>query len=179
MRQRQTQRKLALSLLELLVVIVIIGILSILVLPVISGMRARAQKTQCAANLRSLYTATELFIQQNGSWPQIAMSDSDSAEEDYAKAWIAALQPFGPMQKTWICPTTQNLLGNPDLSDPSNIRVDYTATTFDDKPMTPHQWPRQPWFAEVGDVHGRGQLIIFTDGSISELKTLMNKQPGK
>jgi len=167
------------TLLELLVVIVIIGILATLLLPVISTMRARAQRVQCMANLRSLYTATELYIQQNGSWPQIRMSDSDSAEEDYAKAWIATLTPFGPTQKTWICPTTQELMQNPDLSDPENTRIDYYCTTFDDKPTTPHQWPRQPWFAEIGDVHGNGQLIIFTDGSISELKALMKNQSGK
>jgi hypothetical protein len=82
------------------------------------------------------------------------------------------LKPFGADQKTWICPTVQNLLGNPDLSDPANLRVDYAATTFDDKPITPHQWPKQPWFAEVGDVHGNGNLIIFTDGTISDLKTI-------
>jgi type II secretory pathway pseudopilin PulG len=163
----------------LLIVCVIIGILAILTLPAISGMRARAQRVQCMTNLRSLYAATELFIQQNGSWPQIAMSDDDSAETDYAKAWIEALKPFGPDQKSWICPTIQNLLGNPDLSDPANVRVDYVATTFDDKPATPHQWPRQPWFAEVGDVHGHGNLIIFTDGSISDLKTVTAKTSGK
>src|SRR5256885_15886338 len=162
-----------------MIVFVIIAILSILLLPAISGLRARAQRAQCMANLRSLYTATDLFIQQNGSWPQIAMSDSDSAEDDYAKAWIDALRPFGPTQKTWICPTIQNLLGNPDLSDQSNVRVDYVATTFDDKPLTPHQWPTQPWFGEVGDVHGHGNLIIFTDGSISDLKTIAAKTSTK
>jgi len=169
----------AFSLLELLIVIVVIAILATLLIPVISMMRARAQRVQCMANLRSLYTAAELYVQQNGSWPQIAMSDSDSAEDDYANEWIAKLAPFGPTQKTWICPTIQELLGNPDLSDPSNVRVDYTAMTFDDKPTTPHQWPQAPWFAEAGDVHGNGNLIIFTDGSISDVNTVAKKQSGK
>jgi prepilin-type N-terminal cleavage/methylation domain-containing protein len=177
--ERGRERKIAFTLLEVLIVLVIIAILSILLLPAISAMRARAQRVQCMANLRSLYAATELFIQQNGSWPQITMSDLDSAEEDYAKAWIDSLAPFGPTQKTWICPTIQNLLGNPDLSDPSNIRIDYVATAFDDKPMTPHRWPQQPWFAEVGDVHGNGNLIIFTDGSIRDLKTVAAKASQK
>jgi len=167
------------TLLELLVVLVIIGILVTLALPVISGVRARAQRAQCAANLRSLYVATESYIQQNGSWPQIQISDSDSDEQDYANGWISALQPFGPTQKTWICPTIQELLQNPDLSKSENTRVDYVASTFDDKPMTPHQWPRQPWFAEVGDVHGNGNLIIFTDGSISDLKTVAGNPAGR
>jgi type II secretory pathway pseudopilin PulG len=175
--EQQAGRKVAFTLLEVFIVLVIIAILSVLLLPAISAFRARAQRVQCMANLRSLYAASELFIQQNGSWPQIAMpdDDSDSADQQHAKAWIAALAPFGPTQKSWICPTTQNLLGNPDLSDSANVRIDYVATTFDDKPSTPHQWPRQPWFAEVGDVHGNGNLIIFTDGSISDLKTLAAK----
>lgn len=175
----QLGRKSAFTVLELLIALVIIAILSILTLPVISGFRARAQRVQCMVNLRSLYAATELYIQQNGSWPQIPMPDSDSAEEDYARAWIDALTPFGPSQKTWICPTVQNLLGNPDLSDPTNVRIDYVATTFDDKPLTPHKWPRHPWFGEVGNVHGNGNLVIFTDGSISDLNTLAQKQAGK
>ena len=169
----------AFSLLELLIVIVVIAILATLLIPVISMMKSRAQRVQCMANLRSLYAAAELYVQQNGSWPQIAMSDSDSAEEDYANAWIAMLAPFGPTQKTWICPTIQELLGNPDLSDSSNVRVDYIAMSFDDKPITPHQWPQAPWFAETGDVHGNGNLIIFTDGSISDVNTVAKKQSGK
>lgn len=170
-RQRSSE---GFTLLEILVVLVIIGILVTLSFPLVSGMRARAQRVQCMANLRSLYTATELYIQTNGTWPQIAMSDDDD-EIQYANAWITALKPFGPTQKTWICPTIQNLLGNPNLGDPANVRLDYVATTFDDKPLTPHLWPRQPWFAEVGDVHGNGNLIIFTDGSISDLNTVAKK----
>jgi type II secretory pathway pseudopilin PulG len=162
------------TLLEIFTVIVIIAILGLLLLPVISKMRARAQRVQCMANLKNLYAAAELFIQQNGSWPQIPMSaaESDADEEENARAWIAALAPFGPTQKTWICPTIQGLLMNPDLSKPENVRIDYAATSFDDKPTTPHQWPRQPWFAETGDVHGNGNLIIFTDGSINDLNTV-------
>jgi len=173
-RLTQTLCNCGFTLLELLIVFVIIGILVTLSFPLVSGMRARAQRVQCMANLRSLYTAAELFIQQNGSWPQIRVGEEDS-EQQYANAWIAALKPFGPTQQTWICPTIQNLLGNPDLTKPENVRLDYVATTFDDKPTTPHQWPRQPWFAEVGDVHGNGNLIIFTDGSISDLNTVAKK----
>jgi prepilin-type N-terminal cleavage/methylation domain-containing protein len=167
------------TILEVFVVAVIIAILAALLLPVFSKMRARAQRMQCTANLKSLYVAAESYVQQYGSWPQISVSDSDSAEEDYANAWIAALAPFGPTQKTWICPTIQELLQNPDLSKPENVRVDYFATSFDDKPTTPHQWPKQPWFGETGDVHGNGNLIIFTDGSVSDLNTVAKSTSSK
>lgn len=159
--------------------LVIIGILITLLLPILASMRARAQRVQCTANLHSLYVATESFIQQNGSWPQIAISDSDSAETEYAKAWIGALRPFGPTEKTWICPTIQGLLGDPDYTQPENARIDYVPMAFDEKPLTPHQWPKQPWFAEAGDVHGNGNLIIFTDGSVSDLNTVAQRAGAK
>jgi hypothetical protein len=82
------------------------------------------------------------------------------------------LEPFQVSRKTWICPTIQNLLGNPDLTDTTKTRVDYIPVPFDDKPTSPHMWPRQPWFVENGDVHGNGNLVIFTDGSISDLGTI-------
>jgi hypothetical protein len=142
-------------------------------------MRARAQRVQCTANLRSLYVAAESYLQQNGSWPQIDEDESDTAEQTSATAWIAALAPFGPTQKTWVCPTIQELMQNPDLSKPENVRIDYIATSFDDKPTTPHEWPKQPWFIEAADVHGNGNLIVFTDGSISDLKSVMKKKSPK
>jgi len=167
------------TVLEVFIAIAVIAILAILLLPVFSVMRSRAQRVQCTVNLRSLYAAANLYLNQNGSWPQVPMpdSDSDSDDQEYATGWIAALSPFGVTQKIWICPRIQELLQNPDLSKPENVRVDYVATPFDDKPMTPRQWPTQPWFAETGDVHGNGNLIIFTDGSISDLNTVAKKKP--
>jgi type II secretory pathway pseudopilin PulG len=166
----------ALSLLEVLVVILVIGIISVLAMPIYSGLRARAQRVQCMANLKNLSVGAEQFLQQNGYWPQISpASESETAMQDYARSWIAILKPFNVTEKTWICPTIQNLLGNPDYLQTDNVRVDYAAMLFDDKPTTPHQWSRQPWFIETGDVHGHGNLIIFTDGSISDLKTITGK----
>jgi type II secretory pathway pseudopilin PulG len=163
------------TLMEVLIVVFIIGILAVLLIPALSGFRGRAQRAQCMENLRGLYTATELYLQQNGSWPQIESDDSDENDQAYAAAWIAALKPFGPTEKSWICPTIQTLMLNPDYTQSDNVRIDYTPTPFDDKPTTPHQWPRQPWFIEVGDVHGHGNLIIFTDGSISDSRTVTGK----
>ncbi len=134
-------------------------------------LRERAQKVQCMANLRSLYLATDLPVQRNNGWP---LKNYPTAEE-YANAWIAALGPFSIGRKTWICPTIEELLHNPDCIQPANARIDYISTGFDDKPTSPHQWPRQPWFVETGDVHGHGNLLIFTDGSITETKDVLLK----
>jgi type II secretory pathway pseudopilin PulG len=161
--------------LELLSVVVIITILAILLLPVISTVRSRAQRVSCTANLHSLYVAANLYVIQNASWPQITMSaDSDTAQQIFAQAWINVLRPFGPTSKTWICSTMQDLMQNPDYTKPENARIDYTPMPFDDKPTTSHRWPRQPWFVENGDMHGNGNLVVFTDGSISDLKTIVS-----
>ncbi len=164
----------AFTLLELLIALVIIGILTTLLIPVYGHLRERAQKVQCMANLRGLYVGTESYVQRNGSWPQIFLKNYPESE-DYANAWVAALEPFGVERRTWICPTIQGLLHDPDYNDPTKARLDYVSTGFDDKPTSPHQWPRQPWFIETGDVHGNGNLIIFADGSIAETNDILPK----
>jgi hypothetical protein len=129
---------------------------------------------QCTANLRNLHLAAELYVQDKNQWPQIRLSGTDeNALGSYAQQWIAALLPYKAQLKTWICPTVQRLLDHPDYTQPGNQRTDYFAATFDDKPATPHQWPHQPWFFEGADVHGHGPLIVFTDGSISDLKAVV------
>jgi prepilin-type N-terminal cleavage/methylation domain-containing protein len=173
--QSKQQRR-GFTLIELLVVIGIIAVLAGLLFPAASAMRVRAQRVQCTANLRNLYLAANVYVQQKGSWPQISMEgEAGTGFQDYARAWIVALAPFGPTQQTWICPRLQALLGNPDLRQPDNVRVDYYGMAFDDKPTSPYEWPRQPWFIERADVHGNGNLIVFTDGSISDLKTVIRR----
>ncbi len=170
-----SRRSVAFTLLELLIVIVIIAILGTMLLPVYAGMRTRAQRVQCVANLHNLYLAAEVYLQRNGSWPQIKPSTSETGAEDFANAWIDALAPFGPTRQTWICPAAQEILQNPDYLQAQNARIDYFPMSFDDKPTTPHQWPRQPWFIETANVHGNGNLIIFTDGSVGESGDLIPK----
>ena len=65
--------------------------------------------------------------------------------------------------------------GHPDYNNSANARLDYFPMSFDDKPTTPHQWPRQPWFVETANVHGHGNLIIFTDGSAGQTDDLIPK----
>jgi type II secretory pathway pseudopilin PulG len=166
----------ALTLRELLIAIGVVAVFAALLVPVTSVMRARAQRVQCTANLRTLYNAANRYVQQNGSWPQISMGETgDNSFQDYARGWIAALAPFGPTQQTWICPTIQNRMGNPSYSQPENVRIDYYAMAFNDKPRSPYEFARRPWFIETADVHGHGNLVIFADGSVSDLKTVRRR----
>ncbi len=171
----ESRRAGAFTLLELFIVLVIIGILATMLIPIYAGIRARAQRVQCVANLHNLYLAADVYLQRNGSWPQITHGTSETGDADFANAWIDALSPFGPTRQTWICPAVQEILQNPDYLQPRNARLDYFPMNFDDKPTTPHQWPRQPWFIETANVHGNGNLIIFTDGSVGESNDLIPK----
>lgn len=162
------------TLLELLTVICIIVILLMMIFPAISGIRARMEKVHCMQNLRTLYFGTNSYVQQNGSWPQIDAKLLATQKTEYAKRWISALQPFGLDQRAWICPTTQKLLGSPDLTKPENTRLDYIPMPFDTKAMSPYLWPKQPWFIERSTVHGNGNLIMFTNGSVQETNDVIS-----
>ncbi|CAN5500796.1 hypothetical protein BH18VER1_BH18VER1_07730 [soil metagenome] len=166
----------AFTVLELLIAVGIVAILGGLLVMALGGLRSRAQRAQCMANLRSLHVAASLYVQENDQWPQVyTVANKDKSDEEFAELWIAALEPFGIARKAWICPTIQNDLGNPDYSTPAEARIDYIATAFDDKPTSPGQWPNQPWFIERGKVHGKGNLIIFADGSVVQSDELIGR----
>lgn len=85
------RRGVAFTLLELLIVLAVVAILTTMLFPVYAGVRKRAQRVQSVGNLHGLYVAADLFLQRNGSWPQISRGISDTGEADFAGAWIVAL----------------------------------------------------------------------------------------
>lgn len=156
---------------ELLTVIVIIAILVVMLLPATQMLRARAERINCTSNLKSLFVATESYIQDNGHWPQIpaTLITTDIQDHKYSQAWIDALTRYGISRNVWICPTQQRLLEAPDYNKPDKVRIDYMAMPFDTAAFTPHRWPTQPWFVERANAHENGNLVIFTDGSVQAL----------
>lgn len=166
-RPRVAQLRRAFTLIELMTVIVVIMILIVMIIPVAEGIREKTEKAKCLANLRGLYLATSGYIQQHAHWPQVDPKGIRSGE--YARQWIAELEPFGISRVNWICPSQQRAMGDPDYTNPRNSRVDYIATNFDDQTRTPFKWNTQPWFAERASVHRSGVLMIFSDGVTREL----------
>ena len=166
------------TLLELTTVVLVLLILGVLLLPVYAGVLRRTEKTSCISNLHALHVGVDMYIQDHHVWPQIKTKGVEP--QDVATSWINALQPYGLAQKNWLCPTVQKNLGNPDMTDHENARVDYAAMTFDSNPRTPFRWSLMPWFAETVDAHGNGQLLIFPDGHVQELgdfKAMLKKSP--
>lgn len=163
--------------LELLTVLVVISILAVLITGVIQGIKAKAERALCVSNLKNLYTAAAAYIQQNEVWPQVSTANvGKDGNNDYDKAWIAALGPFGLGQKNWACPTVERMLGDLQPDQVGKTRVDYFATPFDDKPFTAYRWPKQPWFAERGALHQGGNLLILTNGQVLTLREVLDQK---
>ena len=156
------------TLLELMTCIVIILILASLLTPSLSRLREKARAAQCASNLKSLFVAANSSIQDNQHWPQVKGMNIGS--EEFSLAWLKELQPYGISKKNWLCPTIKDEL---HYTDTGPFHVDYVPTPFDAKPITPFLWPTHPWFSERGSVHGDGNLIILTNGSVRSLNELI------
>jgi prepilin-type N-terminal cleavage/methylation domain-containing protein len=159
------------TLLELMTVVIVIAILLVMVQPVVIQVQNRAARTKCIENMRGLQVATNLYLQDHHAWPQI--KNDGISRQTLATKWIARLQPYGLDQINWICPTLQEMMGNPDLSNSNNVRIDYTATPFDSNPQTPFKWSKQPWFVENGNMHGRGNLLVFPDGHVAQMNDFL------
>jgi len=154
------------TLTELVTVIAIIGLLALLLMPAAARIKLYSQRVRCMSNLRSLHVAASQYLQEYQSWPQITMSSN--SEADYTAKWIAIFQPFGITAKTWTCPSIQRDAVNETPSG-SIPQRDYAAGTFGTGRMTPFKWSTQPWFFELANVHGKGNLIVFPDGSVKAL----------
>ncbi len=159
-------------------VLVIIGILLTMILPVFEQLKGKAERAACLTNLKSLYVAADAYLGQQGHWPQVAPGLLQSDSKEYARQWQEALQPYGIGLKNFICPTVQRTTKNPDYQKLENRRVDYLATPFDDNPLSPRKYPTHPWFAERGDVHGDGNLVIFTNGETKSLAEIVRDTGG-
>ena len=156
---------------ELMTVMVIISILSVLSFQGFAYFMERARRVNCTSNLTGIYSAATSYITDNQSWPQI--STANVQDPAYAQAWIDAFSKYNIQRINWLCPSVQTLLKNPDFTQPANTRIDYLATPFDSNITSPSKYPTQPWFIERADIHGDGNLMIFSSGQVKSLTEVL------
>ncbi|MGC1480444.1 MAG: type II secretion system protein [Chthoniobacterales bacterium] len=97
------------SLIELVIVVAILGLLATLAVPAMSRMQERAKSTSCAANLRAVGVAVQIFAQDNQNrlptiegYPSDPIYDGEMAEK--AQTMMGALGPYGLTESTLECP---------------------------------------------------------------------------
>lgn len=153
----------AYTLLELLVVIGIIGVLTALVALNYGRIMNMAGQVRCMGNLRGLHSVFSTYVTDYESWPQQPDFNSE-ADDEYEAWWINTMQPFGVTEKMWQCATLSKM----ERQSPKNerSRIHYTPTQFGPEALAARKWQHMPWFTEIANAHGKGALIIFTDGSI-------------
>ena len=103
------------TLIELLVVLAIIGILAALLLPVLSGAKARAHRTKCLNNVRQLQLALQLYAGDHHD--RVPPRD----HEDGA-IWIDRFEPYYTSPDVLLCPTDR---GDVDHSYLMNGFIDF------------------------------------------------------
>lgn len=168
---RNVHRREAFTIMELMTVIVIIGILAVMLMSTVAGLRDKAERGRCVNNLQGLYAAGVSYVTDNGSWPQIPMTDV--GDPAFAKAWMDAFKPYKIAPVNWHCATVRKSLG---LSmDSSDLSIDYIPTSFNSKPSSPWMYSTHPWFMERAGVHGGGNLFIFANGQIHSLSDYSKK----
>ena len=156
-------RRKGFTVLELLVVTFIIAVLVSLSFPVYGLIRRKAEVAACAANMKTLFSALQVYTTDKGHWPQPPASALGD-EDKFWDFWIAVLAEYGITEETWMCPTYKRLSKEDDIS---KRKATYLPAGFDAvSALTPYRWGNQPWLIEIGDHHGDGPLMLRPDGSI-------------
>ena len=152
----------AFTLLELLAVVTILIILSSLFYPAAEKIRPMAERVVCINNLRNLRAAFSGYAAEG--WPQIpaGIALGSMAEQQW---WVESTQKdLGLNKKSWQCPTISRQFSSAPEKDRPLIH--YLPTPFSKEPNRANKSPQMPWFIEIGNAHGQGNLLVRQNGTV-------------
>lgn len=159
------------TLVELLVVVAIILILAALLFPNFDSMLNRAERVICTGHLRTLWTAFSKRLADGEEWPQVPPNIAIGSVEEQ-RWWIeTASNSMGLPAKVWTCPTISRHSKSTNQSSQSATIICYLPTLFGKNPGTPTKWSQMPWFTEVSNAHGTGNLMVSADGAVVPFST--------
>ena len=101
----------AFTLVELLTVIAIIGVLAAMLMPVLQGAMARAQRVWCANNLRQLGLGFHVFMHDHGGKFPMAVPLRDGGAQEFVRngylmpgAFYFSYRQFAPLSNEIVMP---------------------------------------------------------------------------
>lgn len=112
------------TLIELLVVIAIIAILASILMPALQGARARAVGSQCAGNLKTLASSTQMYADaNNGRIPVNSMYTPSGTAEIVHDGRVFKHFGLGPVWKSYAKATILPYFGAPVYKDVAEAKL--------------------------------------------------------
>ena len=150
-------------------VVVVVGILSVLmalIFPAAQRYVSEAQEVACRQKLYNLWVAFAPCATDPEGWPQVPKGIKiGSAQEQ--QWWLDySTNNLGLTARDWHCPVIERASKNSSKGEEVPV-IHYLPTLFDARPGTANKWLSMPWFSELGNVHGQGNLTVRADGSIA------------
>jgi prepilin-type N-terminal cleavage/methylation domain-containing protein len=152
----------AFTILEILAVVAILGVLVALSFPAFEKIRPAAERAICMNNLRNLRVAFSGYA--TDGWPQIPKGIALGSIEEQ-RWWLEqSRKDLGLSEKTWRCPTITRLFrSSPEADRPL---IHYLPTPFSAQPGKANKNAQMPWFIEIGNAHGSGNLLVRQNGTV-------------
>jgi prepilin-type N-terminal cleavage/methylation domain-containing protein len=156
------QHRQGFTLLELLAVLGILVALIALSVPMFETIRPRVERVVCINNLKNLRVAFGDYAITG--WPQIPEGVA-LGSMDEQRWWLEKTQKeLGLSERSWQCPTIRRMFAKePERERPL---IHYLPTPFSAEPGKANQAPMMPWFIEIGDAHGEGNLLVRQNGTV-------------
>ena len=155
----------AFTLTEIVVVVGILGVLMALIFPAAQRVIPKAQEVVCMSHLRTLWIAFAPCATDPEGWPQVPKEIKIGSTQEQQWWLDYSTNHLGLTLKDWHCPVIERASKNSSNGDEVPV-IHYLPTLFDARQGTANRWPSMPWFSELGNVHGQGNLTVRADGTI-------------